>query len=388
VRRRSLARGRALLGCAFFATVTGAASCGATGSTVSVSGHTLKIYVSGPPGGGSGPAADVLAAERLAFQQAPGGNKVANFTVKLVTVSKSKLSDNARSAIEDSKTIAYVGEVEPGTSADSVGITNAVDLLQVTPADTALELTQSASADPGSPGRYYEALGTYGRTFARVVPTARAEAKAIVAEMSSVGISKVDVEGDGSTYGKALDVAFRSAAGSSLTVQSSATGAQAVFYAGSTASLAAGVFNQAVSQSPGVKLFAPSALYDPAFVSVLSPAAQRQLYVSSPGFTTAELPSAGKQFVSAFRTAYGRDPVPEAVFGYEAVSAVMHVLARAGSGANSRGTVVHDFFQITNRSSAVGTYSIGVSGDPTFTSGAPFVFGRVKSGKLVPFKQA
>jgi hypothetical protein len=66
----------------------------------------------------------------------------------------------------------------------------------------------------------------------------------------------------------------------------------------------------------------------------------------------------------------------------------MHVRARAGSSANSRGTVVHDFFQISNRSSAVGTYSIGVSGDPTFTSGAPFVFGRVKSGKLVPFKQA
>ena len=62
-----------------------------------------------------------------------------------------KLSDNARQAIGDSSSIAYLGELTPGASADTIGITNAEDLLQVSPTDTAVELTQVSPAVPNSP---------------------------------------------------------------------------------------------------------------------------------------------------------------------------------------------------------------------------------------------
>ena len=110
----------------------------------------------------------MLAAEQLAFNQS--GTKLGKFTLRFVKLSGAKASDNARSAIEDTSSIAYLGELDPGLSADSLGITNAQDLLQVTPTDTAAALTQVTSTVPNSPNRYYESLGSYGRTFARVVP--------------------------------------------------------------------------------------------------------------------------------------------------------------------------------------------------------------------------
>ena len=62
-----------------------------------------------------------------------------------------KPSDNARTAIQDSTAIAYLGEILPGASADSLGIVNDQDILQVSPTDTAVELTQSTPAVPGAP---------------------------------------------------------------------------------------------------------------------------------------------------------------------------------------------------------------------------------------------
>jgi hypothetical protein len=68
------------------------------------------------------------------------------------------------------------------------------------------------------------------------------------------------------------------------------------------------------------------------------------------------------------------------------MGAMLAALHKAGGSANNRGTVVKDFFAIRDRSSALGTYSINKNGDISFSAGAPFVFSRVKAGKLVPFK--
>ena len=111
----------------------------------------------------------------------------------------------------------------------------------------------------------------------------------------------------------------------------------------------------------------------------MSAAAQKNLYVSSPGFTPSTLAPAGRRFVTAFHTAYQRAPVPAAIFGYEAVSALIAVLKDAGTAAGSRATVVKDFRDLHNRQSVLGTYSIS-SGDVSI---APFVFGHPRGGRLV-----
>ena len=380
MRSRVLASGRAACAWALIAAgVAGCTSSGSANSSVTVTGNVLTIYVSAASTDQPQVARDVLEAEQLAF--AGGTHRVGNFAIRLRTVRDATLSDQARTVIQDKSAVAYLGEVVPGSSADSLGITNALDILQVTPTDTALELTQTTPAVANAPDQYYESLSTYGRTFARVVPNSGKEAKAQVQEMHGLGVTKLYVSSDGSDYGAAVAYAVRQDAGSAgLTVVSSPGTADGVFYGSASPAVAAHFFNGIAGSNPSAKLFGPSALDAPAFISALSPSV-RNLYISIPGFTASDLTPLGRTFVSQFSGAYGRAPAPQAIFGYEAMLAVLSVLKEAGTSAGNRSTVVHDFFAIKNRVSVLGTYSINSDGD---TSIAPFVFTRVKSDQLVP----
>lgn len=386
---RARVRARSLTATAALALASAVAGCtAAANSTVSATGNALTIYMSAPAELASDQQSqDVLDAEQLAFAQAPNHVdastlKVGTFTVKLRRLEDNKLSNNARTAIEDTSAIAYLGEIRPGASADSLGITNAQDLLQVSPTDTALELTLPTAAVPGSPSTYYESLKTFGRTFARVVPNTAQEAKAQVKEMQSLGVRKLYVSDDGSPYGAAIALAVRQDAPSrAITVVSTSTGADAAFYGGSSETSAARTFNSLSQTNPTIKLFGPSALDDNAFTAALG-AAKLTVYISVPGFLSKDLTPAAQTFVSDFKHSYQHAPAPQAIFGYEAMSAVIAVIQQAGSAANNRSTVVQRFFAIKDRASVLGTYSIDANGD---TSLAPFVFDRLRAGRLVPF---
>ncbi len=380
MRRRVLALGRAACAWALLAAgVAGCTSSGAANSTVAISGTQLTIYVSAAPTDQPQVAQDVLDAEQLAFHQ--GSSRVGKLTIRLVPVRDSTISAQARTVIQDKTAIAYLGEVVPQSSYQSLGITNALDILQVSPTDTALELTQTTPAVANAPDDYYQSLSTYKQTFARVVPTTAQEAKAQVQEMKALGVTKLYVGSDGGPYGAAIAYALKQDAGSGgLTVVSSPTTADGVFYGSDSPAGAARFFNGVAGSNPSAKLFGSSALDAPAFVTALSPAV-RNLYVSVPGFLKADLTPAGSTFVSQFTSTYGHAPAVQAIFGYEAMAAVLSVLKEAGAAADNRTTVVKDFFSIKNRQSVLGTYSINSTGD---TSIAPFVFTRLKGGQLVP----
>ncbi len=358
------------------------AGCSTQGSksSVTVAGQTLAIYASQPPGDAGGQAdADVLDAEQLALQQ--NGTTVGRFHIDFFKLHGAELSDNARTAVQNKSAIAYLGELAPGTSQISVPITNELDLLQVTPADTAIYLTQPTSAVSGAPSTYYPSRSSYHDTFARVVPSTAQEAKALVAEMQTLHLTRLYVSDDGQPYGASIALEVRQdAASHGLTVGSSAAGADAVFYGGTPGAAATAAVNRAAAASPQAKLFVPSALYDDSFVAGLGAAAQANLYVSSPGFTARTLTPAGRRFGLAFRTAFGHAPAPQAIFGFEAMSAVLAVLREAGANAADRAIVVSDFRSLHDRQSVLGTYSI-TGGD---TSIAPFIFASPRAGRLVP----
>lgn len=374
-------RVRARAACALALLALGVAGCtagsGGGNATVTVSGNTLTIYASGAATDQPQVAQDVLDAEQLAFKQGP--TRVGKFTLRFAVVHGS-ISGQARQVIQDSRAIAYLGEIVPHSSYASLGITNGGDVLQVTPTDTALELTQATPAVPGAPHSFYESLGTYGQTFARVVPTTAQEARAQVQEMQTLGVTKLYVADDGSPYGAAIAHAVRTDASGKITVVSSESGADGAFYGAISPPRAAAFFSALASANPSAKLFGSSSLDAPSFTGALS-GSVRNLYISVPGFRSADLDPAGRKFVSDFTAAYGRAPVTQAIFGYEAMAAVLTVLQKAGSSANNRTTVVHDFISLKRNQSVLGAYSINSSGD---TSIAPFVFNHFRNGKLVP----
>jgi branched-chain amino acid transport system substrate-binding protein len=364
-------------------------------SAVTVTGTSLTVYASQPPGGSGGQAAaDTLAAEQLALQQA--GGKAGNFTVKLIKLTGAEISDNARTAIQNKTTIAYLGELQPGTSQISVEILNQQGVLVVSPADTAVYLTQATPSVPDSPNKFYPSRSTYQQTFARVVPNTAEEAEAQVQQMKTEGASHLYVADDGQPYGTSIaaEVAHDARqAGISVTQGAAAgplirqAGADALFYGSSEVSAATGkqaaaLLSDAVSESPNLKLFLPSGLSDPDFASALDPSVQKQVIVSSPGFLPQDLTASGRQFESAFQTAFGHKPATQAIFGYEAMSALLSVISSQGSSANNRANIVKGFRGIKNRQSVIGTYSIN-GGDPSI---APFVFAKVRGGQLIPFR--
>jgi ABC-type branched-subunit amino acid transport system substrate-binding protein len=381
VASRVLARGRA--GCAWALLAVAIAGCTSNGSgssAVTVTGKTLTIYLSDAPTSQPLLARDVLAAEQLAFKQ--GQPTLDGYTVQTKVVS-GKISDQARTVIQDKTAIAYLGEVIPGSSADSLGITNALDLLQVSPTDNALELTQASPVVSGSPDRYYESKSSYNQTFARLVATSAHEARALVQEMRTRGVTKLYVTNDGGSYGAAIANVVKQDAAGSISVVGSLSGADGAFYGGSSPPAGARFFNKAALSSPTMKLFGPSALDGPSLPDNLTPAAHN-VFISAPGFLKQNLTPAGSKFVTDFTAAYGHTPVSQAIFGYEAMSAVLAVLRKAGTAANNRSTVVSDFLSLKNRQSVLGTYSMSASGDISI---APFVFSRIQQGKLVPFAQ-
>jgi branched-chain amino acid transport system substrate-binding protein len=394
---------RALTGPACVVLAALLAACGTTtAATTTIAGKTLSVYASVPmQGPESSTGNDVLDAERLALQQA--GDKVGSYTVVLKalndatsTGSSPKLvADNSRTVIQQKNAVAYLGEIDPNASADSIPITNADQLLQVTPYDTAIGLTQATPAVSNSPDTYYESLSANGRTFGRVVPSDVEQAKAQLQLMKSLGVHKLYIAEDGTAYGGAIAVAvdqdatangitglLPQRAGAGLSQKIAASGADSLFYGGVANAAAAQQLDGAIAADPHLKLFGPGGLYSSSFVAQLSPAAQRALYLSEPGLTSKELPPAGRDFVTAFEAAYHHPPSTQAIFGYAAMEAVLGALHRS-SAPNNRADDVAAFFATKNDSSALGTYSIDKSGD---TSLAPYLFGRVRAGKLVVFK--
>jgi ABC-type branched-subunit amino acid transport system substrate-binding protein len=391
-------RTRAFSACASLA-LFGLAGCTSTtnggNSQVTVSGSNLTVYASQPPGGSGGQAAqDVLAAEKLALTQA--GGRAGKFTVKLVTLSGVELSDNARTAIQDPTTIAYLGELQPGTSQISVEILNQQGILEVSPADTAVYLTQSTPAVSGSPGTFFPSRSTYHETFARVVPNTAQEAKAQVEMMQAQKVSRLYVAADGEDYGNASALEVEQAARQAgITVKAGpatvsavrASGADGLFYgatddSSSARRAAVSLLGGVATALPSIKIFAPSGLYDAGFASAIGATAGPRLAISSPGFLPGDLPAAGSQFASAFRAASGHAPGTQAIFGYEAMKALLSVITSAGASGDSRAAIVAGFRALGSPPPAIGTFSIN-GGDPNI---APFVFAHVRGGQLVPFK--
>jgi hypothetical protein len=152
------------------------AGCGADDSAEEGEA-VLRVYVSAPltgPGGADGQA--VADGARQALEAA--GGEAGGVTVEAEYLDVAGRNEtrfdavtaaaNARAAVEDSTTIAYIGEIDSGASRTSVPITNSAGILQVAPGSGASELVRDEPYNDDVPT---EVQGTGERTFAQLVPT-------------------------------------------------------------------------------------------------------------------------------------------------------------------------------------------------------------------------
>jgi branched-chain amino acid transport system substrate-binding protein len=357
-------------------------------------GMRLTIYSSLPQRGPlHGVAADVLGAERLALAQV--GSHVGRYDVQLIALDASTLaagssdpaqiSQNARRAAKNAHTVAYLGELETGSSAISVPLLNEAGILQVSPLDTAMALTTASLAVAGSPERFYPKLKVWGRTFARVVPSDRSQVDALLASMREAGVERLAILTDEDPSGRALATTLGAkahAAGVTVVAREEidvnelrhddsivrvlAAAPDGVLDATGARPGAAGLWRELSAADPQLRLFAPASLADPSFVAGLGPASAAAAHVTLPLLGAGDGSAAERRFAHAFAARYGHLPAPEARYGYEAMRSVLDAIRRAelrADGPLTRRGVVHEYFRTDLRDSVLGRYAIDASGD-------------------------
>jgi len=373
-------------------------------------GTQLTVYSSVPE---RGPlrqvAADVLDAERLALVE--DGGRVGRYRVRLVALDAStpdagrsdpsQISEGARTAAQDPRTIAYLGELATGASAISIPLLNEAGILQVSPLDTALALTTASRAVAGSPDRYYPKLRDAGRTFARVVPSDRSQVDALLADMHASGVRRLAILTSEDPSGRALATNLRAKAhGAGIAVvargevdvqsrdhadliaQTLEARPDAVLDATGARPGAARLWRELAAADGKLELFAPAALADPAFVAGLGAAAPLA-HVTRPVRGPHDDTDAARRFARAFAARYGRAPLPEARYGFEAMRSVLAAIRhaeRAGRGGEvTRAEVVRSYFATDVRDGVLGPYAIDADGDTSLRDWGAY---RVAGGEL------
>lgn len=373
-------------------------------------GEWLTIYSSLPQHGPGGPvAADVLAAQRLALEQA--GARAGPYRVRIVALDASspvegrtdptRISENARRASADETTIAYLGELANGMSAVSIPLLNEAGILQVSPLDGAMTLTTGSSAATGTPERFYPRLDDVGRTFARVVPSDRSQAAALLAFMRAERVRRLAVLTDEDPNGRALAELVRTRApeaGVTLVAREEIdiharehadaiarvveARPDAVLDATGGRAGSARLWRELARGVPEGLLFAPASLADPDFLAHLGPAESRARITRPRHVGRVQEPGA-RRFERAFRERFGRRPAPEARYGYESMRSVLAALERAAGEASdgrvSRADLVREYFRTSVRDGVLGAYAIDAVGDTSLERWGAF---RVLDGEL------
>jgi branched-chain amino acid transport system substrate-binding protein len=287
--------------------------------------------------------------------------------------------------------VAYLGDDTSGASAVTVPILNRAGMLQVSPLSTADSLTAG-----GGGTKTLDPTGR--RTFARMVPSDRVQALAQALYQSQEGCRRAFIVRDGGLYGDNLaarvaaadaaqgvsvvgnaEVAPEQGDFGKLTSEVGSSGADCVFFGGNLGPHTVAMWNALGSLPGGPKLFGPDALGDANFTASIGPAGDRT-FITSPGLAPNAYNDLGQRFYASYQARFGGFPSPDAIFGYEAMQAVLSSIQAAGSSADSRADVVHRFFAIKNRQSVLGSYSIQPDGDTTLSSYGAYV---VTEGDLV-----
>jgi branched-chain amino acid transport system substrate-binding protein len=386
-----------LAGVALLLGVAVASGCGSTlPPGDQVPGRVLTIYASVPQHGiSSADAMATLHGEQQALSQR--SNRIGKYRVVLHPLDDStpqrdgwdpgQTSANARLALADRTTIAYLGDFNSGASAISIPLLNRMRIAQISAASTATGLTSAGpGASPGEPQKYYPS-GI--RTFARVVPGDDVQASAQLALQQRSGCTKTYVLDDGAVDSEDGAESFAArAAGSRVQVVSvgsfdplasdysalaasvAASGADCLLLSAAGSAGAALLTRQLAAALPHARLFATAGVLEGTYLNAQTGGIP--LVVQSRFALTAPLLPAAR---------YG-SPDRSEIYGYEAMSLLISAIERATDGgrrAARRSKVVAQVFKTRDRRSVLGTYSIDRNGDTTQRRYAAY---RVAGGRL------
>ncbi|MGH2832460.1 MAG: ABC transporter substrate-binding protein [Solirubrobacteraceae bacterium] len=386
------------------------AGCGSVvlSGTASTIGTQLTIYSSLPlQGPDSAISAQIVDGERLALARVHG--QIGQFHISYYSMDDSNpktgeidpgaTAEDAKTAAEDTSTIAYLGDYDSAATALSLPLVNAAGILQISPASPYVGLTSSEDAGQDEPERFYP---TGKRTYGSLMPADPVAASAQVAMMRDLGVKKLYVLSDedpfqvplaelvaGDAQQAGLEVLGKEQLNTEHATSFSgavekivASGAQAVFFSGAPSPGVIALFQELYGANKHLRLFGSSALVNESFTTAVAAAAHKML-LGTPILPVRMYPTSAQRILTQYRHQFGNTPHAYALYGYEVMSDALAAIAAAGAHGNDRKTVVKEFFAIRNRDSVLGNYSIQPSGQSTLDR---YGFDRVRKGKPVFYR--
>jgi branched-chain amino acid transport system substrate-binding protein len=386
------------------------AGCGGVGvsGAESIAGNQLTIYSSMPLQGPSAAASEqIVNGEKLALSQAHG--RVGQFKISYVSLDDASptsglwepglTATNAKTAAQDTSTIAYLGDYNSAATAVSLPLTNAAGILQVSPASPYVGLTSSQDAGQDEPERFYP---SGRRTFGRLLPGDPVEGAAQAQLMGILGVHKVYVLDDQDPFQiplaeitaedaerKGIAVlahdSIATTAGAVFTGEVekiAASGAEAVFLAGGPGAGTVTLWRKLHDADPHLWLLGTSAMVNESFTDQIGSAGAKTL-LSTPLLPVSLYPPSAQVVLRDYRSAFGVAGEPAALYGFESMSVVLNAIFRAGSEGGDRQTVIDRFFDGGNRDSVIGSYAIQADGETTLSR---YAVDRVANGRPVFYR--
>ena len=386
------------------------AGCGGSGTatTNDAVGETLSVYSSLPlQGPWASVSEQIVGGEKLAL--AAAGGRAGRFKVAYDSLDDSNpasgqwspgvAATDAKTAAQDTSTIAYLGDYDSGATAISLPLINGAGILQISPGSPYVGLTQALDAGQDEPGRFYP---TGRRTFVRLPPGDPVEAQAQVALMRALGIHRIYVLDDQNQFDvplaalvatEAEHAGITVAAHDSISVTAGGaytgeaekileSGAQAVFFSGQSGEGAITLWRQLHEANSRLTLLGSSTLANEAFVSQIGPAGD-VAYITTPALPPKMYTPAGRRVLAAYEKEFGTPAEAYVLYGYESMNLVLDAIRRAGAHGNDRQTVINEVFAGQARRGGLGPLSIEADGETTL---ARYAVDRVAGGTLSFFR--
>ena len=305
---------------------------------------------------------------------------------------------NAQHAVQDADVMAYVGTYNSGAAKISMPILNQAAIIMVSPANTYPGLTKPGTGEANEPAVYRP---TGKINYYRVVPADDIQGDVAATFAKEMGFKKVFILDDRELYGKGVANVFERVAKKlglvvtghegidakaanfrSLVTKIKSTGADLVYFGGTTQSGAGQLAKDLVSSGVKAKLMMPDGCRESALIeSAGKENLEGRAYVTFGGLPPSQLQGKGRDFYEAYKKKYNAEPEAYAVYGYESGKVVMEAIRRAGK--KDREAIRAAVAGIRDMDGALGKWSFDANGD---TSLKLMVVEEIKDGRFVPVK--
>ncbi len=291
-------------------------------------------------------------------------------------------ASNATMVVNDPDAVAYIATFNSGAAEASIPITNEAGMAQISPSNTAVQLTKENEANPpGYPDVLYP-TGT--RNYMRVVPADDLQGGASANfAFNTLGAQTAYVLHDNQTYGLGLANVFQStftALGGEVVgfdafqpdapeYQALANGVAnagpALVYISAIVNLNASKLLQDLRELlpvEDVAIVGPDGLINQAFIDGAGEASEG-MYLTFGGLPANELEGVGAEWYNAMVERLGRDPDAYAVYAFECAVVVLQAIDQVA--AKDRAAILDTMFNTSEFRGLTGTWSFTETGDTT-----------------------